>query len=183
MRSLVFLLSACLLVGCSSHAQDVNAPATVGHVDLQRYQGTWYEQARLPMFFQRDCIRSQARYRLLEGGKVEVVNRCERKDGTWKEARGEAEPQEPGVTDRLWVRFDSWFGTLFPGLAKGHYWVLYLDQEYDVALVGSPDREYLWLLSREEQLEAARRDRLLEEAQKRGYDTSGLIWRGEAAAR
>lgn len=183
MRSFVLLLCVCLLAGCARHVQGVNAPATVGHVDLQRYQGTWYEQARLPMFFQRDCVRSQARYQLLENGKVRVINRCEKLDGTWKEARGLAEPQEAGITDRLWVRFENWFSRLLPGLAKGHYWVLYLDQNYSVALVGSPDRKYLWLLSREERLAAASRDRLLKEAQARGYDVGGLIWRGEEAAR
>mgnify|MGYP001163047207 CR=1 FL=1 len=180
MRIASVLLSAVLLAGCSGSKSVDDVPSTVGNVDLQRYQGIWYEQARLPMFFQRDCIRSEARYSLLDNGNVEVVNRCETTSGEWKEARGEAEPQQPGSTDRLWVRFDNWFSNLFPGLTKGHYWVLYLDQDYSVALVGSPDREFLWLLSRDVQLDAATRDRLLDEARKRGYDTGGLIWRGEA---
>ena len=179
MRIVSIVLGAVLLAGCSGSRNVDDAPPTVGHVDLQRYQGTWYEQARLPMFFQRDCVRSEARYRLLGNGNVEVVNRCETQDGDWKEARGEAEPQQPGATDRLWVRFDNWFSRLFPDLTKGHYWVLYLDQDYSVALVGSPDRENLWLLSRDIQIEASTRDRLLNEAHKRGYDTSDLIWRGE----
>ena len=181
MRIASVLLCAALLAGCTGSKNVDDTPPTVGHVDLQRYQGTWYEQARLPLFFQRDCLRSEARYSLLGNSNVEVVNRCETKTGEWKEARGEAEPQQPGTTDRLWVRFDSWFSKLFPGLTKGHYWVLYLDQEYSVALVGSPDREFLWLLSRDTQLDASTRQRLLDEAEKRGYDTSGLIWRGENA--
>ena len=180
MRIAAALFSAIVLAGCAS-SNAVDAPQTVGTVDLQRYQGTWYEQARLPMFFQRDCVRSEARYSLLPSGNVEVVNRCETQSGEWKQARGEAEPQQPGSTDRLWVRFDNWFSKLFPDLTKGHYWVLYLDQEYSAALVGSPDREFLWLLSRDVQLDAGTRDRLLEEAEKRGYDTSELIWRGEGA--
>jgi len=49
-----------------------------------------------------------------------------------------------------------------------------------VALVGSPDRDYLWLLSREETVDPALRDTLLDEARKRGYDVSELIWRGES---
>jgi apolipoprotein D and lipocalin family protein len=50
-----------------------------------------------------------------------------------------------------------------------------------VALVGSPDRDYLWLLSREAEVDAATRDALLDEARKRGYDISELIWRGESS--
>ncbi len=86
-------------------------------------------------------------------------------------------PQESGITDRLWVRFDNWFSRLFPGLTKGHYWVLYLDEGYSTALVGSPDRKYLWLLARDTEVDQATRDRLLSEAERRGYDTSELIWR------
>ena len=112
-------------------------------------------------------------------GNVEVINRCETASGGSKEAQGEAFPQQAGSTDKLWVRFDNWFSKLFPGLTKGHYWVLYLDSEYSVALVGSPDRDYLWLLSRDEQIDIATRDHLLDEAHKRGYDTADLIWRGE----
>src|SRR5690606_23409807 len=146
-----------------------------------RLFGVCYGQARLPMFFQRACVRSEARYGLLDNGNIGVLSRCETKNGEWKEARGEAEPQQPGSTDRLWVRFDNWFSTLFPELTKGHYWVLYLDQEYSVALVGSPDREFHRLLSRDIPHDPITRQRLLDEAEKRGYDTSELIWRGEGA--
>lgn len=179
MRALILLFSAVLLAGCAS-SEPENAPETVGQVDLQRYEGTWYEQARLPMFFQRNCVRSEAHYDLKQDGSVAVTNRCETKDGGWEQATGEAVPQEPGRTDRLWVHFDNWFSNLFPSLTKGHYWILYLDEDYSVALVGSPDRDYLWLLSRDEQLEADKRDKLLDIARERGFDTGELIWRGES---
>ncbi|MGM3389660.1 lipocalin family protein [Stutzerimonas stutzeri] len=180
MRALILLFTAALLVGCAGSKPD-DAPETVGQVDLKRYQGTWYEQARLPMFFQRNCVRSEAHYELQQDGRVAVTNRCETGDGEWEQAVGEAVPQAPGRTDRLWVRFDNWFSNLFPGLTKGHYWILYLDEAYSVALVGSPDRDYLWLLSRDQEIDASMRDRLLAQARQRGYDTSELIWRGESS--
>lgn len=180
MRLAVALCSALLLIGCAGPNPD-GVPQTVGQVDLQRYQGTWYELARLPMFFQRNCVRSEAHYALQNDGSVAVTNRCETGDGEWEQAKGEAVPQQPGQTDKLWVRFDNWFSNLFPGLTKGHYWILYLDDGYNVALVGSPDRDYLWLLSREAEVDAATRGTLLEEARQRGYDTSELIWRGESS--
>lgn len=180
MRALILLFTAALLAGCAGSKPD-DAPETVGQVDLKRYQGTWYEQARLPMFFQRNCVRSEAHYELQQDGRVAVTNRCETGDGEWEQAVGEAVPQAPGRTDRLWVRFDNWFSNLFPGLTKGHYWILYLDEAYSVALVGSPDRDYLWLLSRDQEIDASMRDRLLEQARQRGYDISELIWRGESS--
>ena len=90
------------------------------------------------MFFQRDCLRSEAHYQLQANGKVAVTNRCETEDGQWQEAKGEAVPQQAGRTDRLWVRFDNWFGRLFPDLTKGHYWVLYLDEGYSTAPSAAP---------------------------------------------
>ncbi|WP_312954727.1 lipocalin family protein [Pseudomonas songnenensis] len=176
MRASVALLCLVLLSGCVGGGRE-QPPETVGDVDLQRYQGTWYELARLPMFFQRDCVRSEAHYALQADGSVAVTNRCETEDGGWQEAKGEAVPQEAGSTDRLWVRFDNWFSRLFPDLTKGHYWVLYLDEGYGTALVGSPDRKYLWLLARDTEVDQATRERLLAEAERRGYDTRELLWR------
>jgi len=181
MRLLIALCCALLMAGCAGSGSSGENPKTVGRVDLERYQGTWYELARLPMFFQRNCVRSQAEYQLREDGRVAVTNRCETAGGEWEQAQGVAFAQQPGQTDKLWVRFDNWFSTLFPSLAKGHYWILYLDDDYSVALVGSPDRDYLWLLSRAEKVDTQTRDKLLEEARKRGYDTSKLIWRGESS--
>lgn len=176
MRASVALLCLVLLSGCVGGGRE-QPPETVGDVDLQRYQGTWYELARLPMFFQRDCVRSEAHYALQADGSVAVTNRCETEDGDWQEAKGEAVPQQAGSTDRLWVRFDNWFSRLFPDLTKGHYWVLYLDEGYSTALVGSPDRKYLWLLARDTEVDQATRGRLLAEAERRGYDTRELLWR------
>jgi len=174
------LLLSCLtlaLAGCVNSSDKPETPPSTMQVDLQRYQGTWYEQARLPMFFQRKCVQSEARYDLREDGLIGVTNQCRDSDGEMNEATGVAEPQQPGKTDKLWVKFDNWFSRLAPGLTKGEYWVLYHDDDYRVALVGHPNREYLWLLSRTPIINDQTRHELLAIAQKQGYDTSKLIWR------
>jgi apolipoprotein D and lipocalin family protein len=153
------------------------APNTAGQVDLKRYQGTWYELARMPMFFQRNCAQSEAHYTLKDDGNVAVVNRCVSLDGKLAQVTGTATPQVPGKTDKLWVVFDNWFSDLFPGLTKGHYWVLYVSDDYKLALVGSPDRKYMWMLSRTAHVSNKTRDDLLSKAQQQGYDTTMLIWR------
>lgn len=165
------------LAGCAGPNAGAEPPQTAGMVDLQRYQGTWYEQARLPMFFQRHCAQSEAHYQLQVDGAVAVLNRCRTLDGEWIEAKGQATPQVVGQTDKLWVSFDNWFSRLFPGVAKGDYWVLYLDSDYRTVLVGNPSREYLWLLTRDAQISLQTRSEMLAQAQARGYDTRELIWR------
>lgn len=172
LRGLVCALSVLMLAGCSSKP----VPETVGEVDLQRYQGAWYEIARLPLFFQRKCAQSEAHYQLQNDGSVAVTNRCRTLDGESQQAIGTAVAQ-PGRTDRLWVTFDNWFSNLFPRLTRGDYWILDLDEAYSVALVGTPDRKYLWLLAREPQIPAETRARLLKVAEEKGYDTGELIWR------
>ncbi|WP_194791865.1 lipocalin family protein [Pseudomonas sp. UFMG81] len=165
------------LTGCSGSPGGQLPPPTTQQVELQRYQGTWYELARLPMFFQRNCVQSEAHYRLREDGRVDVDNRCKEDDGQWNDAHGIAEAQVPGRTDKLWVRFDNWFSRLAPEMTKGEYWVLYHDPDYRVALVGHPNREYLWLLSRTPTVSAQTRDQMLDLARKQGYPTDTLIWR------
>lgn len=172
-----FLALSLAMAGCASSPQI--PPLTVGDVDLERYQGTWYELARLPMFFQRKCVQSQAEYRLRDDGRIAVTNRCLTLDGERQVATGEAWPQVPGETDKLWVRFDNWFSELFPTLTRGEYWILYLDEGYQTAVVGHPDREYLWLLSRTPEVSPETQARLLAVAHDRGYDVSELIWRAE----
>ncbi|UXY52644.1 lipocalin family protein [Pseudomonas tohonis] len=177
MTRLSLLLGALLLAGCAGSGEPAAPPRTVGAVDLERYQGTWYELARLPMFFQRHCAQSEAHYSLQPDGAVGVLNRCRTAEGEWQEARGQAVPQVAGHTDKLWVRFDNWFSRLAPDLTKGQYWVLYLDENYQTALVGHPDRTYLWMLSRTPEVPEHTRTHLLELARQQGYDTDALIWR------
>lgn len=180
MRRLTLLLAlgiAMLIGGCATATKDPLAPKTAGAVDLKRYQGKWFELARLPMYFQRDCAQSEAHYNLKADGTVGVLNRCRTLEGEWQSAEGTATLQTPGQTDKLWVEFDNWFSRLLPGVAKGDYWVLNVDHRYRTALVGSPDRKYLWILSRTPSLSAVEREYLLAKARQQGYDTSRMIWR------
>ena len=63
----------------------------VPNVDYQRYTGTWFEIARLPNRFERRCARDvTATYVPRNDGRVTVVNRCRRADGSTDEATGVA---------------------------------------------------------------------------------------------
>ncbi len=176
-RLLIVLLAGLVLAGCATSGVDPLAPKTANSVNLKKYQGTWYELARLPMYFQRNCAQSEAHYTLKPDGKVLVLNRCLTADWQWEEAKGVAWPQEPGKTDKLWVEFDTWFSRLIPGVAKGEYWVLYVSDDYKTAIVGDPSRKYLWLLSRTPTVNGVAREELLSKARQQGYDTTRLIWR------
>jgi apolipoprotein D and lipocalin family protein len=142
-------------------------------VDLDRYAGLWYEIARLPNRFQDDCACCvTATYTLREDGRLTVVNACRTADGKAKSAEGEAKlAREDGPTSELKVRFAPRFLS-FLGFVWGDYWILDLAQDYSHALVGSPDRKYLWVLSREPTLEEGTYTGILEKAASMGFETA-----------
>jgi apolipoprotein D and lipocalin family protein len=177
MRLLLVLLAGLVLAGCATSGEDPLAPKTANSVNLKRYQGTWYELARLPMYFQRNCAQSEAHYTLKPDGDMGVFNRCLTSDWKWEEAKGTATPQVPGKTDKLWVEFDTWASRILPGVSKGQYWVLYVSDDYKTAIVGDPSRRYMWLLSRTPTVNSVVREELLSKARQQGYDTTRLIWR------
>ena len=151
-------------------------PPTVARVELARYQGTWYEIARLPMWFQRNCLRSQATYGILETGEVSVLNECETADGK-ESIRGRARAVDARTDAKLEVRFDTWFSVFMPSQPQGNYWILYLDDAYRTVIVGTPDREYLWVMARTPAIDEARYAELVGIARGLGFDTDKLIRR------
>ena len=171
----MFLRAACcaLLLALSTAATAAsNTP--VPAVDLQRYAGTWYEQAHLPMFFQRHCARdTTATYTLRDDGRIDVLNRCTTKDGRVQQARGVAR-RVGDSTSKLQVRFAPAALSFLP-FVWGDYWIVALDDDYRWALVGSPSRDYLWLLSRDRVLDPALRAQLVERARAMGYPVEKLV--------
>ena len=147
--------------------------ATVPRVDIQRYMGTWYEIARLPMRHEpEDATDVTATYTLKDDGKVEVCNRMRRR-GEVEEALGEASAIDDSAS-RLEVSFLP-AGLRWIPFTKGDYWIIGLEPDYSVALVGSPDREYLWLLARTPRIEPATREHYLAIARGQGFDLAPLI--------
>lgn len=146
---------------------------TVASLDLQRYLGTWYEIDRLPMRHEpEDATDISAHYSLDDDGSVRVRNRCIHK-GELQEAIGRATPVDAS-NSRLEVSFLP-EGLRWIPFTKGDYWVIALDPDYSAAMVGSPDRKYLWLLSRQPEMDATIRDHYIARARQLGFDVDQLI--------
>ena len=148
----------------------------VASIALDRYAGRWHEVARLPNSFQEECAaETTAEYELLSNGELRVVNRCRLPDGTLKRAEGRARlAQRDGPTSKLKVRFAPAFLSFFPGV-WGDYWVLDVADDYSSALVGTPDRRYLWILSRAPTLPDTTYRRIVEVAARQGFDVRRLV--------
>ena len=165
----------CLTLGACAGVDSRGELPTVASVDLSRYVGTWYEIARLPMWFQRHCVDSKATYSSRPDGAIGVHNECVTDTGGLEQAEGVATVVDTKTNARLTVVFDNWFAQLFGSSRDGNYWIFYLDPEYRIAMVGTPDRRFLWILSRTPQLDETTYRRLVERAQQLGYPVPDLI--------
>ncbi|MEN8992748.1 lipocalin family protein [Avibacterium paragallinarum] len=171
----VFAATVLVIISLSTTTRaETAAPQAVDQVDIQKYAGKWYEIAHLPMYFQRKCVSDiSAQYTVNADQTIGVLNSCRIENGEMISSEGVAYPQNQG-NSKLKVSF------LPPGLrwipfTKGHYWVLRVDPEYKVALVGGPSTKYLWILSREPQLDQATYQSYLDTAKYYGYDITKLI--------
>uniref|UniRef100_Q47EV3 Outer membrane lipoprotein Blc n=1 Tax=Dechloromonas aromatica (strain RCB) TaxID=159087 RepID=Q47EV3_DECAR len=141
---------------------EMPAVQSVGQIDLARYIGKWYEIGAFPMFFQRQCIGdTTAEYSLKADGEIAVDNRCRTESG-FDQAIGRAWVPETAKNAELKVSFFWPF--------RSDYWVIALDDSYRWAVVGNPNRKYLWLLSRTPRLPQAEIERALNSAKAQGYD-------------
>lgn len=163
------LMACWALAGCArTPAPEGPVLTTVPAVDLNRYLGTWYEIASYPAWFQKGCAGTSATYTTRPDGDIDVLNRCHKDtlDGALREAHGHARVTDPKTNAKLEVTFFWPFW--------GDYWVIDLGPNYDYAVVGQPDRKYLWILSRTPQMDPALYATILTRLTRQGYDIAKL---------
>ena len=175
LRPVALVLLGLGLGSCSTTSSRVDAPVTAGTVDLSRYSGRWYEIARLPMRFQKANEAAIAEYGAKADGTISVHNIAVRPDGSQRDIRGYAKVLNPPENTKLTVRFKTWFGPLIPVPKEGNYWILHVDEHYQEAIVGTPNRKYLWLLARTPTIPEARYKALVARADQLGFDTARLL--------
>ena len=149
-----------------SESTDVTA---VDNLDLDRYLGLWYEIARKPLRYEdTEATDITAHYSLDDDGQpTQALGRATVGDS----------PSKLEVTflpEALrWIPF-----------TKADYWVLKIDADYRHALVGTPDRKYLWLLARAPQVvDPATEQEFLAEATRQGFDLADLIRPAQSGGR
>lgn len=168
------LLSLLGLLGLGSHGEARPLP-TVRGVDLKRYSGKWFEIARLPNAFQKQNERAIAEYLPSVDGSVVVRNTGISDDGKTRVAIGRATVVPGSEGARLRVKFSGLAG-LVPASKDGNYWIIALDADYRSAMIGTPDRKFLWILSRDPVLDPPTVKEYVAKASLLGFSTEGLKW-------
>jgi len=164
MKYILIALTVSLL-GCS--AKDLTLE-TVKNVDLKRYVGKWYEIASYPQRFQKGCTCTTAEYTATDEGYIIVDNACNKDsvNGEKSGIKGKAFIVENSGNAKLEVQF------FWP--IRGKYWIIDLDSNYTYAVVGHPNREYLWILSRTPKIDESVYQGILERVKAKGFDLGKL---------
>lgn len=162
-KKVFMLFSFFALLSCKTQ-QDL---PVVQSVDLSQYAGVWYEIARLPNKFEKGLNYVSATYSIKENQEIEVFNKGINEKNETKTIKGKAWLPNKSESAKLKVQFFAPF--------SANYWIIALDDNYQYALIGEPGRKYLWVLSRTKNMDEQVYQKLINIAQKNGFDTSTII--------
>ena len=132
----------------------------------ENYLGTWYEQGSVPQFFSIGLVNTKAQYRLNPDGSIRVENSGYylSPDGLKSTIVGSAVPVNASNT-RLNVGF--FFGQ--PNAAEpGNYWILDYAPDYSWAIVSDPSLFSGYILTRDQTIDDAAYDQLVDRAKQLG---------------
>ncbi len=162
-RWLSAALLALALLGCSREE-----PLPVAeHVELARFQGHWYEIAKLPRPLQARCTATTADYELASSSELLVKHECHEGglNGPLNTVFARAVVSDPDVPAKLSLDF---------GYAFGDYWILEVGSSYEYAVIGHPTRDYLWILSRTPAIDPELLSAILERARQQHFPVDSL---------
>jgi len=155
-------------LACTAVACNAEPPLDVAQsVDLSRFQGKWYEIARLPRTTQTDCHGTTAFYSQGSDGTLAFVNQCNvgGPTGPLKTVSMSAKVPDPTVPAKLALDIAGY---------TGDYWILEVGANYEYAVVGHPSRLYFWVLSRTPTLDPVTMQGVLDRAQSNHFDMTQI---------
>ena len=154
-----------LMAGCTGVPEGIDP---VSDLNVERYQGTWYEIARLDHSFEEGLSNVTAEYTVQDDGSIRVINRgYSEEDGQWEEAEGRAVFVDDESDGHLKVSF---FGPFYAS-----YVVFELDEDYRYVYITGYDRDYLWFLSRSPTVDDDALAEFKQVAEEKGFDLDELI--------
>lgn len=166
-KTIISLLVVFLNTVCAAVPKTSIIP-TVKDFTLEKYLGTWFEIARMPHKFEKNLQNVTATYTLRDDGKIQVLNKgFNTKKNKWTEAIGKAWIPDDSIPAELKVSF------FWPFSAA--YRIIYLEDDYSLAIVTSSKFNYFWILSRTSQISQEYYDQLIQKAAEWGFDISKII--------
>ncbi len=170
MKNLALLLLLCCtfaLTSCDEEVDDTCLEVTTdADANLDQFLGVWYEISTFPQFFSLGCTCTTAEYTLASDGSVNVSNNCILLGGIPNGIEGNAFAPDPSDFSKLKVSFPV-------SPQPGDYWILEFEGD-DYMLVGNPDRDQLFVLSRTPQMDNVTYQGLVSIAEDMCFDVGNL---------
>ncbi len=148
-------------------------PRRAGGLDPKQLAGTYYEVARIPNAFERQCVgRVTTTFDVRPDGRMDVFNECRKENGTETRVQGIGRLAADGTT--IDVRFPA------PWLSGGRrpwpdYEILGTGPEYGYVVAGDAGRNHLWILSRLPRMPQLAYMQAIEIAKGQGHDVARLV--------
>lgn len=163
LMKILTLLSTLFLASCASNK--LPPLEKVKSVDIQRFMGKWYVIANIPTFIEKNATHGIENYSWNEKEQRIDVLFTQIKDGEKKE-----------YTQKAWIHDPSgneWKIQFFWPL-KFSYLVLDLAQDYSWTVVGVPNRDYVWIMSREKTMDEKTYSEIVSRLKDQHYDVSQI---------
>jgi apolipoprotein D and lipocalin family protein len=152
----------------------IGSKQTVANLDPLRYQGLWWEVAKIPFIPEEGCVSASAVYSYdFNDNSFSVVNTCYYSNEKSVIIKGKAIVPCKEYPGRLYVSFGGTYPTLYD-IKKGNYWIIYTDYE-KFSVVTNPEETLMWVLSRSNLVSKYDVECLLMKVTSMGYNTSCLI--------
>lgn len=136
------------------------------YVDLERFMGVWYVQGYTPTPLDPHAFNPTEEYALREDGKIQTTYRFRADD-----PYGQEKVYRPVATVFDTETNAEWRMRFF-GVVNTPYLILFVNADYTETVIGHPDRDLAWIMTRSQDIEPADYDRLVEELTKRDFDLS-----------
>lgn len=170
MKYLLAIFSAIILMSSTCNNTNTCLPVTVdSNANQAQFLGLWYEIASIPQFFNIGCQCTTAEY-VANGNTITVKNSCRLGGailGIPNNIEGTATVPDPNVFGKIKVRFPV-------SPVEADYWILAFDPNGDYMLVGDPDKDTLFILSRTRTLSASIYNNLVSIAEDMCFDIDKL---------
>jgi apolipoprotein D and lipocalin family protein len=133
-------------------------------VDIEKYLGEWFEIARIKNAFQSNMTNVKAQYTLNTDNSIQVIN-----SGVIHTVVMEI------IGTAITTEEDNLLKVSFFPNIYSDYKILYVDEDYQYAVVGGENKNYLWILSRTPHIDDIVLYKLIDIAKDNEYEINKLI--------
>ena len=138
----------------------------VPYVDINEFMGTWYVIASIPTFLEKGALNPTEKYSLNDDGTVETSSPTSHPAMVSKKLHSKAFIQKD-TGNAIW-------GMQFVWPIKADYRIVFLSSDSRIVIVGRNKRDFLWIMSRDQQIPESQLENLIKFSSDLGYDKAKI---------